>query len=174
MISWVILGVLEKKLYLAFNEPYARYSNYQAALAAYQIKLAAFEPHQRELEAYLAKKRVEYWRSLSGAAFELELGGLFSRMGYAVTYTPSTSDGGVDFCLQKNGKLTIVQCKARNKRISISVARELSACIMDFQADHAIIACFEGVTKPVAEYIKNKPISVLTLGEIMAHQSEYG
>jgi restriction system protein len=95
-------------------------------------------------------------------------------MGYEVTYTPSTSDGGVDIVLRKDGRLTIVQCKAHNKPVSISVARELSACIVDFQAHDAIIACFEGVTNPVIEYIKAKPITVLTLSDIVAHQKQHG
>jgi HJR/Mrr/RecB family endonuclease len=172
MIAWAVLGSLEKRLHCALSEPYARYSRYQAALAAYQVKLSAFEKSETEREARLAKQRADYWRALSGTAFETELGGLFCRMGYEVSYTPSTSDGGVDILLRK--RLTIVQCKAHNKPVSISVARELSACIVDFQAHDAIIACFEGVTKPVIEYIKTKPITVLTLSDIVAHQKQYG
>lgn len=36
----------------------------------------------------------------------------------------------MDVRLRKNEQFTIVQCKADNKPISISVARELSACIV--------------------------------------------
>ena len=172
-IAWAVLGSLEKRLYRALSEPYTRYSRYEAALAAYQVKLSAFEKSEKEREARLAKQRADYWRALSGTAFETELGGLFCRMGYEVTYTPSTSDGGVDILLRKVGRLTIVQCKAHNKPVSISAARELSACIVDFQAHDAIIACFEGVTKPVIDYIKTKPITVLTLSDIVAHQKQY-
>jgi len=39
--------------------------------------------------------------------------------------------------------------------------------MQDFKAHDAIIACFEGVTKPVLEYIKDKPISVLTINQIV-------
>jgi HJR/Mrr/RecB family endonuclease len=99
---------------------------------------------------------------------------LFALMGYAVTPTPSTGDGGVDLILQMDGKRTVVQCKAHTKRIPISVARELAASMRDFNADKAIIACLDGVTKPVAEYIKNKQISVLDLKAIVALQRERG
>jgi len=95
-------------------------------------------------------------------------------MGYNVNFTPRTGDGGVDLFLRKDGKLTVVQCKAHNKRIPIGVARELSASMKDFQADNAIIACFEGVTQPVSEYIKNKPITVLKLGDIVELQRQHG
>lgn len=46
--------------------------------------------------------------------------------------------------------------------------------VMDFNADDAIIPCFEGVTMPVADYIKNKRITDLTLREIVALQTEHG
>ena len=91
-------------------------------------------------------------------------------MGYQVSYTSHTGDGGVDLILQKDTKLTIVQCKAHNKKIPINVARELCASMIDFNAHDAIIACFQGVTQPVIEYIKNKPIKVLDIEAILSLQ----
>jgi len=46
--------------------------------------------------------------------------------------------------------------------------------MMDFEADDAIIACLEGVTRPVVDYIKTKRITVMTLNDIIAHQIKYG
>jgi restriction system protein len=167
MIFWVTMGWTERQLYIRLNHDFARYSRYENAVAA-------FARRKREHEARLAKQQAEYWRSLSGIGFERELGKLFSLMGYAVTHTPSTADGGVDLLLRKGGNLTVVQCKAHNKRISISVARELFASMMDFEADDAIIACLEGVTKPVVDYIKTKRITVMTLNNIIEHQMKHG
>ena len=95
-------------------------------------------------------------------------------MGYDVKITSITGDGGVDLILRKDGILTVVQCKAHNKRIPIGVARELRSSMLDFKADNAIIACFEGATKPVTEYIKDKAITVLDLNSILALQKQYG
>jgi hypothetical protein len=167
MILWVMMGFFERQLYSALNDQFARYSNYQKAFAA-------FGRRKQEYDTRVAKQRAEYWRSLSGVAFERELGKLFSLMGYAVTYTPSTADWGVDLCLRKDGKLTVVQCKAHTRRIPFDVAQRLSASMVDFQADNGIIACFEGVTTPAADYIKSKRITVMTLREIVAHQTAYG
>jgi Restriction endonuclease len=167
MVLWAIAGFIERAIYIRFNERFARYSAYKNALSAYWVKKADYDSR-------LAKQREEYWRSLSGVAFERELGELFKRMGYAVQLTSRTADGGVDLFLQKDSKATVVQCKAHNKRIPINVARELAASMRDFGADDAIIACIEGVTKPVEDYIKDKPIKVLTLKHILAHQKEYG
>src|ERR1700733_12512413 len=149
-----ILGWGEKKLLRWRNEDFRKACAYQAARATYSIKKAEFD-------AWSRKRQEDYWRALSGAAFEVELGRLFSAMGYDVSLTPRSGDGGVDLCLRKDGKLTVVQCKAHNKRVPIGVARELCASMTDFHANDAIIACFEGVTQPVAEYIKNRPITVL-------------
>jgi Holliday junction resolvase len=166
-ILWGAMGWAETQLYLRLHRNFARYSQYRNAVAM-------FERRKREHEESRARQQAQYWRSLSGVAFERELGKLFSIMGYAVSHTPSTADGGVDLLLRKDGNLTVVQCKAHNKPISISVARELFASMMDFKADDAIIACFEGVTKPVADYIKTKRITVMTVNDIIVHQMNHG
>jgi len=166
-LFWLFMGFAERKFYSTVNDRFQKYCRYQNAMSAYRRSKADYD-------ARLAKQQIQYWRSLSGVAFERELGRLFTRMGYNVQYTPGTADGGVDLCLRKNGKVTVVQCKAHNKRISIGVARELIASMLDFGADDAIIACFDGVTKPVEEYIKGKKITVLKVADIVARQREYG
>jgi hypothetical protein len=166
-IAHYILGWCETKLRSWASEDFRKAQAYRTASTVYLVK-------KREFEVWLRRQHEAYWRSLSGTAFEIELGKLFSMMGYNVSLTPRTGDGGVDLCLRKDGKLTVVQCKAHKKRIPIGVARELSASMVDFQANSAIIACFEGVTQPVAEYIKNKPITVLKLSEIVDLQKQYG
>ena len=156
-----IAGRAERAIWPLINPVWDRYRHFLDANALYATQLAAYRVR-------LAKRKEDYWRSLSGLDFEVELGGLFRRMGYNVEQTPYTGDGGVDLLLRKNGRLTVVQCKAHKKRIPIGVARQLYASMMDFKADDAIIASFEGVTKPVAEYIAARSISTLSLSEIIA------
>jgi HJR/Mrr/RecB family endonuclease len=165
-LFWLVMGFVERKLYSACNEQFANYCRYQDALSAYHQSKASYN-------ARVAKQQTQYWRSLSGIAFEEELGKLYRRMGYDVQYTPSTADGGVDLCLRRDGKLTVVQCKAHNKRIPIGVARELVASMIDYRADSAIIACFEGLTNPAAEYIQSRGITVLTVDQIVALQKQH-
>ena len=165
IVNPVLISV-EKELRGLQNGDFKNACAYWAACEDYSRKKADFD-------TWVRKKHEEYWKSLSGIEFESEMGKLFSLMGYNVELTPKTSDGGVDILLRKNGRLTIVQCKAQNKRIPIGVARELSASISDFHANEAIIACFEGVTKPVAEYIKDKRITVMKLDDIIKLQRQY-
>lgn len=164
---FAIAASLEQRYYCAISDTYKRF-------IAYSEECAGYEKIKKEYDQWLRKGKEDYWRSLSGVAFEEELGKLFVMMGFSVTQTPRTGDGGVDLLVRKNGWLTVVQCKAHNKRIPIGVARELSASMADFRANDAIIACFEGVTKPVLEYIKNKPIKVLTVGQIVELQRLHG
>lgn len=135
------------------------------AVRKYQYDLLAFS-------AWVERKKEEFWRSLSGVEFENELAKLFMGMGYQVELTPKTADGGVDLILKKNGKKTVVQCKAHKRPISIGTARELSAAVRDFGANAGLIACLEGVTRPTANYIADKPIEVLSLPGIMAMHEE--
>jgi hypothetical protein len=81
-----------------------------------------------------------------------------------------TGDGGVDLILRKSDRITVVQCKAHGKKIPIGVARELIASMQDFNAHDAIIACLEGVTKPVQQYIATKPIRVIDVHGILSLQ----
>jgi restriction system protein len=95
---------------------------------------------------------------------------LFEALGYRVSKTPPTGDGGVDLVLVKDGQKTVVQRKAHNKRISIDVARKLVASMQDFGANVGIIACFEGVTGPTREYIALRKIQAMDLSMILALQ----
>lgn len=141
-------------------------------------RLAALRDAQSEYAAqrklYLAHQRrlsEAFWRSLSGTQFEKELAALFVKHGYAATLTPATGDGGVDIVLRKDGRTTVVQCKAHSRKVPVGVARELAASMRDFNADAAIIACLEGVTGPTRAYMQDKPMSVVALPEIIDMQS---
>lgn len=146
---------------------FRRASDFRTAIQSYEKRKRVFEEWKRKCQE-------DYWRSLSGTEFERELGKLFSAMGFHVEMTPTTGDGGVDLMLRRGGRLTVVQCKAHAKKIPIGVARELVASMADFEADDAIIACLEGVTKPVMAYIRDKPINVVTVTQIVDMQGKLG
>ncbi len=150
---------IEKHL-LSTNYKYRKYREYIHAKFRYDEEIAAYE-HE------VIRNAEKFWRSLSGLQFEDEIANLYRKQGYDAQKTRITGDGGVDIILNKDNKRIIVQCKAHNKKISIGVARELVASMQDFNADEGIIACLEGATKPVLDYIKNKNIVVISLSEIM-------
>jgi hypothetical protein len=158
-----VLERLEER-HLAHTYPdYSRAARFKAAVKRFEIDT-------RNYQEWLERRKKDFWLSLPGERFEVELARLFRQVGYDVTMTPVTGDGGVDLLLKKDGSLTIVQCKAQVAPVAINVARELRACLTDFRADAAIIACTHGVTKPVREYIRGKPMTVLDVDAILRLQ----
>lgn len=133
----------------------------------YRVAEDAYLKEKEAYDKWRAHLVVAYWRSLSGVQFENELSKLFSSLGYAVEMTPRTGDGGVDLLLRKSATLTVVQCKAHNKPVSIGVVREFSQCIRDFNAQEGIIACFDGLTRPARSYAADKRIRILDLKDII-------
>ncbi len=95
--------------------------------------------------------------SLGGIEFEEELGALFRQLGYRVERTPTSGDQGVDLILRKDGRTTVVQCKAHSSPVGPAIARELLGSMVAFRADDAILACTGGFTKSVWEFVQKLP-----------------
>ena len=122
---------------------------------------------QDAYKAWELRTRLDYWRSMSGRMFERELGAVFSRLGFSVELTAASGDQGIDIVLRRAGRKTIVQCKATAKPVGPAVARELYGTFQACGADDAILAATAGVTTGVREFIRGKPIAVVTLSEII-------
>ncbi len=157
-VSYIGMAIRNK-----VNATFRNAVRYRSALRKYECNLSEYK-RRKDLE------QEQRWRGLSGIQFEIELGRLFEALGYKVSQTPSTGDGGVDLVLTKEDQKTVVQCKAHNRKITIDVARQLVASMQDFGAKSGIIACLEGATTPTMEYIQLKRIRVIDLGEIISLQ----
>ena len=105
--------------------------------------------------------------SLSGVDFERELGLLYRNLGYQVEFTSSSGDQGIDLILLKNGKKTIVQCKRYKDPAGPAVARELYGSLVASGADNAILACTAGFTQGVKEFVRGKPIALISVSDIV-------
>jgi hypothetical protein len=130
-----------------------RYSHFKAAL--------------KKFDDWDRRTRTEFWQSLSGRRFELELADVFKREGYDVELTPSSGDHGIDIVLKRLGRTTIVQCKQTKHRIGPAVARELYGALIATKADDGILATIGGVTPGVHQFFKGKPLRVMDLSEIL-------
>ena len=158
----------------------SRIKRYEEAEAAYQAMQAEAERAQREAagirreaerarqEAERAKLRKlrEHWMSMSGSEFEQELGTLYRHLGYRVETTPISGDQGIDLVLRKNGQTTVVQCKSHQKPVGPAVARELYGSMVASRADNAILACTGGFTRGVEQFVRGKPITLISASEL--------
>ncbi len=153
---------------------------YERAIATYAEEEREAERQQREderarrgaetarLKAERAQRRKleDYWMSLSGADFERELGNVMRALGYRVESTPSSGDDGVDLILKRPGKTIVVQCKAHRNPVGPAIARELLGSMIHFKADQAILACTGGFTRGVMEFVRDKPIDLISVSRL--------
>lgn len=132
----------------------------------------AEESRRKEIEESERKTRENYWRSLTGIQFEKELAILFRTFGYEVITTSITGDEGVDLILKKDSIKAIVQCKAHNKPLGPAVVRELYGVMIHENANLAILATLNGVTVGGRSWMRDKPIRVIELNDILKMSKE--
>jgi len=96
----------------------------------------------------------------------------FVRLGYHAEVTTASDDKGVDNWLNTNLGKEIVQCKAHQKAVGPAVARELYGTLMHFKAPAATLVSISGFTKGVYDYVRDKPIKLMSLPEIIALQQK--
>jgi restriction system protein len=125
---------------------------------------------KREYDAWLLRTKREFWLALPGLRFEQELALLYGRLGYEVQLTPPSGDKGVDLVLRRDGRTSIVQCKATQRPVGPNIARELYGTLIEAGADEAILASLGGCTPGVREFIRDKPMRLLHLDEIIRMQ----
>ncbi len=141
--------------------------------ALFSRRMSRFNQYQRTKRIYdqwVLRIQKEYWLSLSGSQFEQELAGLYKRMGYEVVLTPSSGDKGIDIILKRDNHTTIVQCKATKRPVGPAVARELYGTLIESGMDNAVLASISGCTTGVQSFIAGKPISIVTLNDIIKFQ----
>lgn len=132
----------------------ANYQLYENVLHLHGLKMEELRII-RQKEAQLARMRTKnYWFSMDGHRFEKEMGKLYEKLGYCVTVTPESGDGGIDLLLKKDGITSIVQCKAYKQPVPPEPVRALWGVRGDFRADEVILIALSGVTKAGLEFIK--------------------
>ena len=152
----------------------ARLKRYDEALTAFYISEKQAENTRCEAERTRRiaaeanqRKLVEHWMSLSGQDFETELAVLYRQLGFTVESTPATADKGIDLFLRKSGRTTVVQCKSHQQPVGPATVRELYGAMTAAKADKAILACTGGFTKGVLDFVKGKPIALVSATELV-------
>ncbi len=101
-------------------------------------------------------------RKLSWGEFEQLVGEAYRRQGYRVMENSTAgADGGVDLVLIRNGKTTLVQCKRwQSNRVSVTLVREHLGVVAATGAQHGIIVCSGGFTKPAVAFAQDTGIEL--------------
>ena len=163
------------KLYEEAEATY-RVAQWEALGARQEAERQRREAERAEQAVLLAeqRRREQYWESLGGIEFERELGKLYRARGYQVEFTPISGDQGVDLILRKNGKTTVIQCKAQKRPASPNVIRDLYGSMLHHKADSAILACTGGFSGNVVKFARGKPIELISAWHIARMAEESG
>lgn len=121
-----------------------------------------------EYNDWWIRSKKSFWLSLDGISFENELAKLFNNIGYNSEITKASGDEGIDIKLRDDhNRYLIVQCKAHKNPVGPATARELYGALIHSGADEAILASLSGFTMGTFNFIKNKPIRLISLDEII-------
>ncbi len=141
----------DKKVRIQYEEQYRRYEDDMLAYQYWQIK-----------------KSINYWDSLDGHAFEKNVASLFIKQGYNAKVSKQGGDGGIDIVLTKNDERIAVQCKAHNKAVAPSVARDLYGTMVSGGFEKGMIVSKNGFTKGVFSFVRDKNIELVDLDDIIS------
>ena len=88
---------------------------------------------------------------LPSRTFEEVIAAVYANLGYSVTLTKATRDGGKDLiCLDKAGRVCIVECRrySETRKIGIAAVDRLLGVRFRMQADEAHVVTTSGFTRP--------------------------
>ena len=112
-------------------------------------------------------KRIDYWMNLDGHEFEEAVASVYRNLGYKAEVSKQGGDGGIDIILTKENKRIAVQCKAHKKPVGPAVARDLFGTMNHYGYEEGILVSRNGFTVGVYEFVKDKPIKLVNLNDIL-------
>ena len=95
--------------------------------------------------------------------FELLMGEVFRRKGYAVEISPGDgTDGGVDLRLRKDGELVLAQCKRYlSGNVSVGAIREFYGAVTSAKAARGIFINTSVYTQEAVNFARNEGVELL-------------
>ena len=138
-----------------FNKKYSNLKKYKKKL--------------KEYENWFFRTQLDFWRSLSGRQFEIELASLLKKHGHTVKVVGGAGDKGIDIILDNN---TAVQCKAYKSKVGPAAIRDLIGSMQNANYEQGILASVNGFSKGVYEYNKKNNIELLDASHYIQMQKE--
>lgn len=99
---------------------------------------------------------------------------LFESLGYIVTGTEATPDGGIDIIALKDGKKLVAQVKRFSRKcIDHFAVEELYGSAMHEHAEKAFILTTSRFTSPAREFANGKPIKLIDRRQLAVWINRY-
>jgi len=172
------LAFIERKLIESYDGAESKYNSYIQYLERYNTKKSQYLTHIQELEDFKTNKETAFingiterlkkvqgrtyrteddWRQMTDREFEIEIGKVYSRLGYEATVTKQSGDGGVDVIAKKDGETVYIQCKHYGKKTHLG-SPELQGfwgCCSGNGIKRGVMVCTSTLTKD-ARFFANK------------------
>jgi HJR/Mrr/RecB family endonuclease len=111
-----------------------------------------------------AVRDFEVWKRLDGVGFEGMVAHVFREQGYAVEHTPRSNDRGIDLILRKDGRTTLVQCKAYGKPVGINAVRETHGARGQWpEAEEVLVVSLHRFTKQAKEFARRWEVRLFSV-----------
>ena len=133
---------------------------------------------QQKFEANRKRREQEYseWKrqartpqflqAMDPLAFELLVAEVYRQLGYEVSLTPATGDGGVDAFARKDGRLTIIQCKRVKGSVGEPILRDIYGALHATGAHRAIVVTTGSVSRQARAWMQGKPMEIIQSEEL--------
>ena len=111
---------------------------------------------------------------ISWQYFELLVGELFRRRGYAVVETPAGADGGIDLVARRDGETVLVQCKHwRSRDVGVTVVREVFGVVTAREASGGAVVTGGRFTAEAVKFARQVNIELID-GALLRSQARAG
>ena len=122
-----------------------------------------------QYEWWQDRKKKNFWYSLNGREFEIEISNIFLKLGYETTICKQGGDEGIDIKIKKDGIWEIIQCKAHKSKISPTVARDLLGTMINSNVSHAYLITLNGGTSGTIDFCRKNNITLWDVDDIIKH-----
>jgi hypothetical protein len=110
---------------------------------------------------------------MSGVEFERFVGeDIFKRLGYAVEYTPTTGDGGIDLLIRKGSELAAVQCKRYSGTVDGAMVRDLNGVVGKGGFERGYLITTGAFSAASREWVKGTKLALID-GERLIEWLDY-
>ncbi len=115
------------------------------------------------------ENRSRYLQNVDPMQFERIVHELFSRLGWRVTPTKCSGDGGIDGLLQKGRELWVLQCKryADSNKVGSPVLRDLLGATVGEGASLGVLVTTSTFTDDALKWAEGKQLKLISGAELL-------
>src|SRR5271167_370815 len=176
VLTGVVKGV-GKLTHEARTRAHPRYPFYQQYVTAVRSHTAEAERQrqeterrQRAREEATLRARLDWWKSLDGREFEIEVARLLEGKGYVVEHRGRAGDQGVDIVLRTGDQTIVVQCKAHTNCVGPAAVRDLYGTLVHSQATEAWLVATSGFQPGAKSFARGKRIRLMTIADLLGNR----